>query len=496
MLQAFNFDIKYRKSAEHGNADGFSRLPIQETSAGNYDTIDIFQVENLETLPVTAKIIREETSNDKMLTNIRKALVEGKSLKPLGYNDGEFALQDNIIFKRERVVIPETLRTKVLRELHSGHFGTVRMKQLSRNFCWWANIDKDIEEITKNCEACTRFSNNPSKTKHHWEAASAPFERIHIDFAGPFMGHMFFVLVDAYTKWPEVHIVKDMSVQNTINKCREIFTTFGLPKTLVSDNGRTVISTEFKTFLKNNGIYHKCTAPYHPATNGLAERFVQTFKQALRKSNVTCNNIKTNLQKVLFQYRLTPHPELNKSPAEAMYGRKLKSRLDLMFPVVNKDENALENIVVLRNFREGERVAVREYLDKKTKWRFGYVIRKLGKLHYEVKLDNGKIWKRHVNQIKRIGNKINDKMRLCEVDHNGPIDNNDDSDSDSSRPRSKDLQTNESEEGQSAEANVPHQTVLPNTNVITNERPNADTEGRPQRNRRPSERYGNYLALF
>ncbi|KMQ85063.1 hypothetical protein RF55_16641 [Lasius niger] len=179
-----------------------------------------------------------------------------------------------------------------------------------------------------------------------------------------------------------------------------------------------------------------------------------------------------------------------------MYGRKLKSRLDLMFPVVNKDKNALENIVVLRNFREGERVAVREYLDKKTKWRFGNVIRKLGKLHYEVKLDNGKIWKRHVNQIKRIGNKINDKMRLCEVDQNGPIDNNDDSDSDSSRPRSKDLQTNESEEGQSAEANVPHQTVLPNTNVITNERPNADTEGRPQRNRRPPERYGNYLALF
>ncbi|CAL1672476.1 unnamed protein product [Lasius platythorax] len=84
-------------------------------------------------------------------------------------------------------------------------------------------------------------------------------------------------------------------------------------------------------------------------------------------------------------------------------------------------------------------------------------------------------------------------MRLCEVDQNGPIDNNDDSDSDSSRPRSKDLQTNESEEGQSAEANVPHQTVLPNTNVITNERPNADTEGRPQRNRRPPERYGNYL---
>lgn len=161
-LQAFNFDIKYRKSEDHGNAGGFSRLPVQEKSAGNFDAIDIFQVENLEALPVTAKSVREETSKDKVLAKIQQALEKGKSLVPLGYNDGEFALQDNIIFKRERVVIPEVLRNEVLKELHAGHFGMVRMKQLSRNFCWWPKIDKDIEEITRNCKACVLFSNNPN----------------------------------------------------------------------------------------------------------------------------------------------------------------------------------------------------------------------------------------------------------------------------------------------------------------------------------------------
>jgi len=339
-LQAFNFNIKYRKSEEHGNADGFSRLPIVEKNVGNYDTIDIFQIENLEALPVTAKSIREETNKDIRLTKIRQALEKGKSLVPLGYNDGEFALQNDIVFKRERVVIPESLKAKVLKELHAGHFGTVRMKQLSRNFCWWPGIDKDIEGITRNCKACTTYSNNPSsKVKHRWEAASQPFERIHIDFAGPFMGHTFLVLIDAYTRWPEIHIMKNMSVQNTINKCTEIFATFGIPQTLVSDNGRTFIATEFQDFLKRNGIYHKRTAPYHPATNGLAERLVQTFKQTLRKLNITNGNIEANLQKFLFHYRLTPHPELNKSPAEAMYGRKLRSRLDLMFPEIKKKKN-------------------------------------------------------------------------------------------------------------------------------------------------------------
>lgn len=90
-LQGFNFNIKYRKSKEHGNVDGFSRLSLQEKSARNYDTIDVFQIENLEVLPVTAKCIFEETNKDAVLNKIRQALKKGKNLMPLDYNDGEFA---------------------------------------------------------------------------------------------------------------------------------------------------------------------------------------------------------------------------------------------------------------------------------------------------------------------------------------------------------------------------------------------------------------------
>lgn len=321
-LQAFNFKIKYRKSKDHGNADGFSRLPVTKKRFGGYDPIDIFQIKNVETLPVTAKEIRTETKRDKTLLKLLEALEKGKSLVPLGYQDNELALQSGIILRKERVVIPELFRNRILKELHAGHFGCVKMKNLSRNFCWWPGIDKDIEALVKNCKACNTFSNNPNiKIKHRWEPATEPYQRVYIDFAGPFMGHNFLILVDGFTPWPEVHLMKSINAEKTIEKCLEIFTTFGLPQVLVSDNGRTFISKEFKLFLNQNRIVHKCTAPYNPATNGLAERFVQTLKQGLRKLSTTEKDVKVNVQKLLFHYRLSAHSELKKSPAELMFGR-------------------------------------------------------------------------------------------------------------------------------------------------------------------------------
>lgn len=163
-------------------------------------------MENLDTLPVTAKEIHNETYKDKSLAEILHALEQGKSLVALGYKDNEFSLQNGVIFRKERVVIPKSLTKRILEELHAGHFGCVKMKSLSRNFCWWLGIDKDIELLVKNCSTCNIFNNNPKriKSKHSWEPATEPFQRVHVDFAGPFKGHIFLVLVDAFTRWPEM----------------------------------------------------------------------------------------------------------------------------------------------------------------------------------------------------------------------------------------------------------------------------------------------------
>nr|XP_029713868.1 uncharacterized protein K02A2.6-like [Aedes albopictus] len=123
----------------------------------------------------------------------------------------------------------------------------------------------------------------PAKVPTHcWEPPTRPFERVHVDFAGPFKNTFFIVLVDTYTKWPEVRILNNIMTATTIRVCREYFSTYGIPSVLVTDHGVQFISEEFQRFLKMNGVYHKMGAPYHPATNGLAERFVRTFKAKLK----------------------------------------------------------------------------------------------------------------------------------------------------------------------------------------------------------------------
>ncbi|KAK2577914.1 hypothetical protein KPH14_011859 [Odynerus spinipes] len=129
------------------------------------------------------------------------------------------------------------------------------------SYVWWAGIDEDIKNIAQNCSECNANRNNPPKIKRIWEPATFPYERIHIDFAGPFKGYNFLIVVDAYSKWPEVHIMNNISAKSTIEKYLEIFSRFGLPVQIISDNGRTFISEEFQQFLKENGIKHKRTAP-------------------------------------------------------------------------------------------------------------------------------------------------------------------------------------------------------------------------------------------
>ena len=145
-------------------------------------------------------------------------------------------------------------------------------------------MDKEIELCVQTCEICQLHKNKRPKVRTHiWEPAKAPMERVHIDFAGPYMSVTFFVLVNAYSKWPEVHIVKNMLAENTIDLCTDIFSLDGTPVVVVSDNSRTFTSHAFENFSKEMGFEHIRTAPFHSATNGQAERYVQTIKNALAK---------------------------------------------------------------------------------------------------------------------------------------------------------------------------------------------------------------------
>jgi hypothetical protein len=279
------------------------------------------------------------------------------------------------------------------------------MKALARSYCWWPNINNDIERIVKNCAECQKYKPELKKVQTHiWEPAMTPFERIHIDFAGEFLGKYFLVIVDSYSKWIDVKVCKDITSKTTIRYLREFFTNFGICETLVSDHGSQLTSNEFQSFLKMNGVIHKMGAPYKPSTNGQAERYVQTFKQKLKSLNVTSDDdLQIKLNNILMQYRKTPHPVTGKSPSEMVFGRQIRSRIDLLIP---KKENKIAFNVgkEVRELEIDQRVICRDYLKKNTKWQFGKIKARIGKLHYLILLDDGREW--HVDQIRPIGNEI------------------------------------------------------------------------------------------
>lgn len=192
------------------------------------------------------------------------------------------------------------------------------MKEMARSYFWWPGIDAEIEEEARGCPDCQNVRNMPQIAPlHPWDFPEEPWQRIHIDFAGPVESHMFLVIVDAHSKWPEVAVMNSTSSEKTIEELRSVFSRFGIPQQLVSDNGPQLVSEEFQFFLLLNGIQHIRSAPYHPSTNGLAERFVQTLKKALKTSQG-----KGSLNQRLNTYRNTPHAVTKVSPALALLKRQ------------------------------------------------------------------------------------------------------------------------------------------------------------------------------
>ena len=108
---------------------------------------------------------------------------------------------------------------------------------------------------------------SPPAHLHPWKWPGPSMVRLHLDYAGPFLGHMFLLLVDAHSKWVELFLMSSATSKATVEKLRTVFAQFGLPNTVATDNGTCFTSQEFTAFLRKNGA----STPYHPSSNGLAE---------------------------------------------------------------------------------------------------------------------------------------------------------------------------------------------------------------------------------
>ena len=159
-----------------------------------------------------------------------------------------------------------------------------------------------------------------------------------------------------------------------------------------------------KDFLTANGVKQITSSPYHPASNGLAERAVQTCKAAIKKINST--SLDTKLQSFLLNYRITPQGTAGVPPCQLLMGRQLKTRLDLVLPDINKHVESAQASQKQyhdrhskpRSFQQGDKVLVRNYCGQPS-WLPGIIRDVLGPVSYQVALADGQLSKRHVDQL-------------------------------------------------------------------------------------------------
>ncbi|XP_048247554.1 uncharacterized protein K02A2.6-like [Haliotis rufescens] len=414
MLAAYDYSIVYKPGSKLANADCLSRLPLQTSvSVPPVPGDTIMLLENMAEFPVNVRQIQFWTRKDPLLARVKKLVECGfpenlkpdTELKPYIQKKTELSVQDGVILWGNRVVVPPQGRKQCVDVLHEAHPGIARMKAIARGLVWWPCIDSELENKVRTCSICQESRSSPCEAKlHPWDWPSKPWSRLHIDYAGPLQGQMFLIIVDSHSKWMDVFPVNSATTSATLECLRRTFSIHGLPETIVSDNGTCFTSDEFAIFIKRNGIQHICTSPYHPASNGLAERSVQTFKQGFKK--LSGGSINTRVSRFLFRYRNTPQTTTGSSPAQLLFGRRPRSHLDLLHPdigvkVQHKQEKQAHyhnRHTKSREFAVGDLVYVRNFLGK-PKWLPGEIIQCTGPISFKVSLENNKIARRHVDHL-------------------------------------------------------------------------------------------------
>ena len=411
-LSNFDFKLEYIKGSKN-SADGLSRLPIVSTKIENDDFDYLNFIE--EFVPVDHAKIKQETRKDPIFRKLYLYIRDGwpiiveDELKSFESRKSEFHIEDDVIMWGYRILIPHKLRESLLTELHSSHMGATKMKALARSYFWWPCLDKNINDLAKNCEICQTSRPDPPKTATAgWPEAVEPMERIHMDYAGPaFNNKMFLIIIDSCSKWPEVFEVSRADTAHTLEKLREVIARFGIPKCVVTDNGTCFASSEFSDFCEKNNIIHLTSPPFHPSSNGLAENFVKTFKNSLKKINKTSNNNRsfhTNLQKFLFAYRNTPHSTTHRPPSEIMFGRKIDTRFDQLLAKRGTTWNKKQYNLTDKFFKIDDPVYIRDYSrPNKRGWLRAKIVEVLGSCLYLCEASDGRIFKRHPDQMIRSG---------------------------------------------------------------------------------------------
>ena len=295
-------------------------------------------------------------------------------------------MQNDYVFRGTRLVAPLSLRNTLVKLTHEGHQGIVRTKQRLRDLYWWPGMDEQVNQQVKGCQLCQSCDKTATPAAAPLQPVpfpSQPWEKLAMDIVGPMEVAPWdckyaITLTDYHSKWPEVAFTSTVTSDNVITFLTSVFSRFGNPSSIVTDNGSQFTSAEFAAFVKSRDIQHIRTSVYHPAANGAIERFHRVLKSCIQSAILERKPWKKSVNEFLQVYRSTSHSTTGISPCELLVGRKMRTRLNIL-PLLpfSKDDAALSRRVTAQQnkmrtytdfrrgartptFREGDSVRVRK----------------------------------------------------------------------------------------------------------------------------------------
>ena len=337
-LQSYEFEVKYIPGKKN-IADALSRLIKTEDCKSH----SCSEVENyvrfvaIQATPAALKPqdIERASDSDSELNLVRECIRSGQLHKlPTSYQriSSELCIYGQLILRGTRIVVPEKLRSRILALAHEGHLGIVNTKQNLRTKVWWPNMDTAAERFVRGCHACQMVARpDPPEPIRSTELPPGAWQDLATDLLGPLpSGDHLLVVVDYFSRYVEVSVVKQTTSEIIIQHLEEMFCRHGYPVTLKSDNGPQFRSGEFQTFCGMNNIEHiKVTARYAQA-NGEVERQNSSLLKRLQIAQAENKPWKREMNTYLLASRSIPHATTGISPAELLFSRKLRTKLPVL----------------------------------------------------------------------------------------------------------------------------------------------------------------------
>ena len=199
----------------------------------------------------------------------------------------ELTIEDGLILKGTGFVIPAKKYEVILKLIHKGHVGLNKGKLWAKETVYWPGLNDQLEKLVWNCELCLKYSHSKHKQEPSLslgqEVPLHPWTKLATDIFH-FEGASYLLIVDYTSKFPVVCKLTSMNGQHITTQCKLIFSKYGWPETLISDNGPCYTAEVFTNLMREYNVNHIRSSPHYPQSNGLAKKYVQLVKNLIYKA--------------------------------------------------------------------------------------------------------------------------------------------------------------------------------------------------------------------